>query len=169
MEKLIIKEALPEDAERLIEYTKQIGGETDNLSFDGRGLAVSVEEESEFLKKLDKDNKSAMFLAWREDKIVGNGSLIPYSGRMGHRAELGLTVIKEQWKQGIGSLILEKLIEHAKIKGIEIINLEVRSDNIGAIALYKKFGFQKIGRSPAFFKIGKEYIDFDLMFLDVRK
>ncbi|NNJ32680.1 GNAT family N-acetyltransferase [Bacteroides xylanolyticus] len=51
---------------------------------------------------------------------------------------------------------------------IEILNLEVRKDNINAIHLYEKFGFKSIGISPAFFKIDGEYVDFELMYLDLR-
>ena len=45
----------------------------------------------------------------------------------------------------------------------EIIFLEVRSDNEQAIALYKKFGFEKIGEFKGFFKINGKNIDFHLM------
>jgi ribosomal protein S18 acetylase RimI-like enzyme len=63
---------------------------------------------------------------------------------------------------------MEELIKYAKKSGIEILNLEVRSDNVRAIHLYEKFGFSHIGTSPAYFKIGDDYIDFELMFLDLR-
>lgn len=51
---------------------------------------------------------------------------------------------------------------------IEIIELEVRCDNKRAIHLYEKYGFIRHGTFPAFFKIGDEYIDFELMHLDLR-
>ena len=87
---------------------------------------------------------------------------------MCHRAELGITVKKNYWGQGIGSLLMQELINYARENGIEIINLEVRSDNVNAIHLYKKFGFKHIGTSPAFFKIDGTYADFELMYLDLR-
>ena len=64
---------------------------------------------------------------------------------------------------------MEGLIEYAKKNGIEILNLEVRSDNVNAIHLYEKYGFRHIGTSPAYFKIGDDYVDFELMFLDLRQ
>ena len=36
----IIKEALPEDAEARIAYSKQVGSETDNLSFGKEGFPI---------------------------------------------------------------------------------------------------------------------------------
>jgi ribosomal protein S18 acetylase RimI-like enzyme len=72
------------------------------------------------------------------------------------------------WGMGIGSAVMEKLIGYAEDHGTEIIELEVRSDNSRARHLYEKFGFRYIGTFPAFFKIGDEYIDFKLMYLDLR-
>ena len=65
-------------------------------------------------------------------------------------------------------MLMQHLIDYAKEHGIEIINLEVRSDNKAAIHLYEKYGFIKTGTVPAFFKIDKEYVDFDVMSLDMQ-
>ena len=53
-------------------------------------------------------------------------------------------------------------------EAVRVINLEVRSDNMSAIHLYEKYGYKKTGMIPAFFKIDKEYVDFDNMSLDLR-
>ena len=55
----------------------------------------------------------------------------------------------------------------AKENGFEQLNLEVRSDNARAIRLYEKYGFRKLCTFPHFFKINGEYIDFDLMNLEL--
>lgn len=168
MEDILIKEALPEDAEKLIAYSKKIGSETDNLSFGKEGFTVTVENEAEYIKSIHADMHSVLYLAWKDNEIVGSGSLNGFLRRMNHRAELGLTVAKAEWDKGIGSALLTHLINYAKQNGIEIINLEVRSDNLRAIRIYKKFGFKRIGVSPSYFKINDEYVDFDLMYLDLR-
>ena len=88
---------------------------------------------------------------------------------MSHRAELGLSVKKAYWNQGVGSALMRRLIQYAEENGIELLSLEVRSDNIRAVRLYESFGFQRIGTSPAYFKIDGRYADFELMYLDLRK
>ena len=168
MDNIIIKEASPENAFARIEYSKKIGAETDNLSFGAEGFPISVEGEEEYIRSVLKDERSCSFFAWRDKEIIGDVSLTGFPRRMYHRAELGITVLKSEWNKGLGSRLLEMAIEYAKSHGIEIINLEVRSDNFRAIHVYEKFGFRKIGASPAYFKIGDSYIDFDIMYLDLR-
>lgn len=168
MDNIIIKEAVPEDALARIEYSKKIGAETDNLSFGAEGFPISVDGEAEYICSILKDEKSCSFFAWKNGEIVGDVSLSALPRRMNNRAELGLTVLKSEWNKGLGSQLLQKAIEFAKSNDIEIINLEVRSDNLRAIHVYEKFGFRKIGTSPAYFKIADSYIDFDIMYLDLR-
>ena len=110
-----------------------------------------------------------MYFAWKNDDIVGCTNISGMKRRMSHRANFAISVVKSEWGSGIGSTLLEKCISFAKDNGIEIINLDTRSDNFRAIHLYKKFGFVKIGRMPAFSKINGEYIDADLMYLDLRE
>ena len=165
---IIIKEAKPEDAAKLIEYTKIVGAQTDNLSFGKEGAGDTPEVE-EFIKRINSDPKSVMYFAWKNDDIVGSANISGMKRRMSHRANFAISVAKSEWGSGIGSALLEKCISFAKDNEIEIINLDTRSDNIRAISLYKKFGFIKIGQMPAFSKINGEYIDADLMYLDLRE
>ncbi|MCI5773798.1 MAG: GNAT family N-acetyltransferase [Erysipelotrichaceae bacterium] len=163
-----IREALPSDAEKLIEYLKIIGTESDNLTFGKEGLGISVSSEQAYLHNLKEDKHSVMYVAIKNGEIIGQVGLDGLPRRMSHRSELGITVRKEEWGKGIGTTLLSKAISYAKDNGIELINLEVRSDNISAIHLYKKFGFKRIGKFPAFFKIDNEYFEFHLMVLDLR-
>ena len=106
-----------------------------------------------------------MFVAKKNGEIVGNASFNGLTrARMKHRGEFAVSVIRSEWGHGIGSMLLEAVIDFAKTKAhAEIISLEVRSDNVRAIKLYEKFGFKKIGQFKGFFKIDGEYVDFDLM------
>lgn len=83
---------------------------------------------------------------------------------MTHRGEIGIGIKKSAWGLGIGSMLMEKLLDFAFNKAhTEIISLEVRSDNKRAIHLYEKYGFQKVGCFKGYFKINGEFIDFDIM------
>lgn len=168
MEEFKVREARFEDAPQVLEYLKIIGGETENLTFGAEGLPITAEQEGEFLESVYNNPTSLHLIVCKGGEIIGDGGLTGLPRRMSHRAEVGLSVKKAYWNCGIGSMILKELIEYAKKSGIELLNLEVRSDNLRAIHLYEKFGFRKIGTSPAFFKINGEYADVDLMYLDLR-
>lgn len=158
-----IEQAKPEDAAALIEYLKVIGGETDNLTFGAGGFPITVEEERQFLEKKNADSRGMMLTVWEDGKIIANAHIEALPRRLSHRAELGITVLKEAWGRGIGTALMERLIAHAREQGIEIIELNVRRDNIRAIRLYEKFGFVKIATYPGFMKVDGKLIDCDLM------
>lgn len=169
MEHIEIREVMPEEAEALLACMRQTGGETDNLTFGKEGLPVTVEQEREYLEQMHLAEKSVHYGVWKDGEMIGNGSLNGLPRRMGHVAEMGLAIVKPQWNRGIGGMLVRKLIGYARKARIELIRLEVRSDNAGAIHLYEKYGFRCVGRVPAYFKIGEEYFDFDVMCLDLRE
>ena len=83
----------------------------------------------------------------------------PYS-LYGKNSEVGKVILP---KVEQGSALPQGVLSFAKENGVEQVNLEVRSDNKRAIALYEKLGFRKLCTFPGFFKINGEAIDFDLM------
>lgn len=85
---------------------------------------------------------SHFFVARDEsDKIVGFAGLKIV---LDEADIMNIVVKKDSRNKGIGSLLLEHLISFAKSKNIKTITLEVNEKNTSAIALYKKFGFEKI-------------------------
>ena len=165
---IIIEKASPTDAASILEYLKQVGGETDNLTFGSEGMPFSVEAEEAFLFGMIDSCDDIMLIAKDNEKIVGCASLSRLPRRMKHRGDFAVSVAKEYWNQGIGSMLLCRILDFAKENAFEIIDLQVRSDNLKAIHLYEKYGFQKIGVHPAFFKINGEDISFDYMCLKIQ-
>lgn len=164
---IIIEKAARSDAKELLEFLKQVGGETDNLTFGAEGVPFTVREEEEFLAGQENSKDNVMFVAKDNGKIVGNASLNRFPRRMSHRGDFGICVLKDYWNKGIGSQLLGAIIDFAKENSFEIIELHVRFDNINAIRLYEKFGFKKIGTHPKFHKVNGEYINYDLMSLEL--
>ena len=69
---------------------------------------------------------------------------------------------------GYGERLLDELIERARIAEANAIFLEVRPSNSNALALYRKKGFNKIAKRPAYYqsKGGRE--DADVLSLVIR-
>jgi ribosomal-protein-alanine N-acetyltransferase len=78
----------------------------------------------------------------------GSGTLAGYFLMMPAVDEahlLNITVSAEFQRQGIGRLLLDKVIELARAKGLRSILLEVRPSNTHALAVYRHCGFAEIG------------------------
>ena len=159
--------AQAQDAAALLEYLKIVGGETDNLSFGAEGVPLDVETERAYLDMQAQSHDNIQLLAKVNGEIIGTASLNRKTNRMSHRAEFGISLKKAWWGCGAASTLTEHILAFARKMGVEQINLEVRSDNSRAIALYKKFGFCKLCTFPGFFKINGELVDFDFMNLNI--
>ena len=52
---------------------------------------------------------------------------------------------------------MEALLKLASENGFEAVDLQVRSDNLRAVRLYEKMGFEKLFEYSDYFKINGEY------------
>ena len=143
-----IVRAQAEDAAALLDYLKIIGGETDNLSFGPEGVPLDVEAETAYLAMQAQSLDHLQLLAKVNGEIIGTASLNRKPNRMHHRAEFGVSLKKAWWGCGAASALTEGILAFARETGVEQANLEVRSDNKRAIALYEKFGFRKLCTFP---------------------
>ncbi|MFO7883122.1 MAG: GNAT family N-acetyltransferase [Kosmotogaceae bacterium] len=155
-EHIIIREATPDDAKRLIEYVKKVSGETDFLTFSPEEFKTTIEKQKKYLKKYsERDNCLAIIAVDDKDRVIG---MLDFDGgpklRTKHSGEFGITVLKEYWGMGIGKTMVSYLITWAKNLGtVRKIDLKVRSDNKRAIDLYKRMGFEIEGEISRFFCI----------------
>ena len=163
----VIERARPEEAAALLDYLKIIGGETNNLSFGAEGVPLSLEAEQDYLRSQCGSADNAQYFAKVDGEIIGTASLNRRSNRMSHRGVFGISLKKAWWGCGAAPALMEAILAFARENGFEQLNLEVRSDNARAIRLYEKYGFRKLCTFPHFFKINGEYVDFDLMNLEL--
>lgn len=59
-------------------------------------------------------------------------------------------------RQGLGKILLERAINHAKEKGAQTFTLEVRPSNLNARALYYTLGFQSLHRVKHYYENGED-------------
>lgn len=54
--------------------------------------------------------------------------------------------------RGVGTGLVERILERARRARCEAVTLEVASQNEAAIALYQRTGFREVGRRPGYYK-----------------
>ena len=69
-----------------------------------------------------------------------------------HRAEFGISVLKEYWGLGLGKALTKACIQCARDAGFVQLELNVVSENQKAISMYQDLGFVEFGRNPRGFK-----------------
>jgi len=96
------------------------------------------------------------------ESLVGTVRLEAFQ-RQRERHKISLTamyVMKDYAGKGIGRrLVDEALSEARKMNGIELMNLSVTADNLPAVRLYSKAGFQSYGREIRAVKVPGAYLD----------
>lgn len=144
----VIREARIDDAQALLSYLKQVGGESDGLTFDSKGIPFTIEQERAYLDMRMCSPNNITLLALEGERIIGSlGVDTPSFARLSHRGEMGISVLKECWGQGVGSALLDGMLSWIRQSptGLRKIDITVREDNERARSLYKKFGFKEEG------------------------
>jgi RimJ/RimL family protein N-acetyltransferase len=166
---LLIREPVIDEAEKLIRYLKKVAKESDFLTIGPGEVKLSVDEEKEFIKKFKKSKNAIFLVAVADDEIVG---VLTFSGgnkvRTRHAGDFGITVLKDYWGLGVGSILIETFLGWAKnTKIIRKIELRVDIANKRAISIYKKFGFRKEGKISRDSMINGKFRDVYIMGLEV--
>lgn len=128
-------------------------------------------EEAEWLAKklVSQEEGKEIFVAAEVDgKIIANSSIERFTARSeAHKGMLGIAVRSGYRDLGIGTEMIEVLIEEARKAGLRLILLDVFETNKRARHVYEKIGFTEVGRVPkGIFRNGK-YIDEARMALEL--
>ncbi len=166
---LVIREATEADARALLGYVEAISGESDYLSFGPGEFELTEAEEETILRRYQESDNQVYLVG-----TVGGAVVAALTFAAGHRPRtrhsggFGLSVRKDYWGLGIGSLLVDTLIDWARGTGIVTkINLRVRTDNQRAVALYERKGFVIEGTIRREIYLDGLYYDSHLMGLEL--
>ncbi|MGO4937721.1 N-acetyltransferase family protein [Fundicoccus sp. Sow4_H7] len=161
---VIIRQASQNDAKAILALYREIGRETEFLTFDEKGIEISVEKEVELIRRFEVAPTSIMLVAEVDDQLVGIANLAAFDAyKQSHVAELGVSIVKEYWGYGIGSILMEAMIDFAEEVDLKVITLEVVVENKRAISLYKKFDFEIVGELNKRLKVDYRYYNSYIM------
>jgi len=85
----------------------------------------------------------------RDHRVAGYGIL---SIAAGEAHILNLCVDPNYRSLGYGELVLDAILAQSRAANVREIFLEVRPSNVTALALYRKKGFHRVARRPAYYQ-----------------
>ena len=124
--------------------------ETDYLLSYPDENSFDPEQEAHFLEEKTKSPNEIEIIAFIDGKIAGMAGIgaIGTKYKVKHRAEFGISILKEYWGLGLGRALTEACIQCARDAGYVQMELNVVSENKRAISLYQNLGFAEFGRNP---------------------
>lgn len=165
--RVILREPHWEDLDDLLEFINSLVEEGADIC---RETVVTRKEEADWLgKRLAAVEKSEVIhiAAEVDGKVVANSEAARRGGLMNHVGILGIAIKNGYRGIGLGSELMNALIEESQKAGLKVLVLEVFGTNSIAKQLYEKYGFKESGRIPKGILKKGTYIDSIRMTLEL--
>ena len=162
----VLKSVGEGEADQVIAFINKVCSETDFVALTPQeASALNKKQQQEVIANYDKAKKGIMLAAYVGGEMVANCTVTaPAYVKESHRAELELTVCTAFRNNGIGSALLNSALDFAQKVGYEQIELNAVTQNLEALLLCKKFGFDAVGSFPRAVKLAdgqyRDYIRF---------
>lgn len=149
-----IRNGVASDGSAVLENFDLTHAETDYLLSYPDENHFDAEQESRYLEKKATSPNEIELIAFVDGKVAGTAGIdaIGAQYKVAHRAEFGVSILKEYWGLGIGRALMEACIHCAKTAGYAQLELEVVAENARAISMYQMAGFVEYGRNPKGFR-----------------
>ncbi|CAH0346254.1 GNAT family N-acetyltransferase [Bacillus sp. CECT 9360] len=156
---MIIRKAVPDEAENLLKLLNSVDGS--NFMLYGPGeRKTSIEEQSDRIKRLNDDERSEAFVADHNGELDGYLLIIGnMPQRIRHTIYLVVGVSERSRGKGIGTMLFEAMEKWAKQHKIHRMELTVLAHNLAALSLYRKMGFEIEGTKRDSLYMDGKYVD----------
>lgn len=136
---MTIRKMRPEDSQRVLEiFTQGIAG--GNATFEHCAPAW---------KAWDADHhQHSRFVAEEGGQVIAWAALKPVSSRacFSGVAEFSIYVDSAAQGQGLGTLLVARIITESETQGIWMLQSNIFPENQASVALHEKMGFRVVGR-----------------------
>ena len=138
------------DGSAVYENFNATHAETDYLLTYPEENSFDPEQEAQFLEKKTKSANEIEIIALVDGRVVGTAGIeaVGTKYKVRHRAEFGISILREYWGLGLGRALATACIQCAREAGYLQLELNVVAANERAIALYRNIGFEEFGRNP---------------------
>lgn len=118
-----------------------------------QGNFIDAWNEKNFLYDLNQNTFATVLVIEDNQKIIG---FIDYWIMFEQATINNFFIKKDRQRQGLGSQIINEVLDNLIKKGVHQVSLEVRVSNIIAKKFYEKFDFKQILIKPAYYYDGED-------------
>lgn len=138
------------DGRAVYENFNATHAETDYLLSYPDENSYDPEQEAKFLDGKAASPNEIEIVAFVDGKVAGMAGIeaVGAKYKLKHRAEFGISILREYWGLGLGKALTNACIQCAREAGYAQLELNVVAGNERAVSLYKGVGFEEFGRNP---------------------
>ena len=142
------------DGNAVYEVFNLTHAETDYLLSYPDENSFDPEQEAKFLEAKTNSLNEIEIVALVDGKIVGTAGIeaVGTKYKVKHRADFGISVLREYWGLGLGKALTDACIQCARDAGYAQLELTAVAENNRALSLYQRVGFVEYGRNPKGFR-----------------
>lgn len=142
------------DGNAVYEVFNLTHAETDYLLSYPDENSFDPEQEAKFLEAKTNSLNEIEIVALVDGKIVGTAGIeaVGAKYKVKHRADFGISVLREYWGLGLGKALTKACIQCARDAGYAQLELTAVAENSRALSLYQSVGFVEYGRNPKGFR-----------------
>lgn len=145
IEQIVVRAATPSDADAICTIYNQ--GIEDRIATLETELRTPEERRQWMAARGSRHPVIVASVAGGDSRVVGWGSLNPFSSRPAYRYVADFSVYVERGWRGkrVGRRLLERLVELARELGYHKMVLSTFPFNESGVALYERMGFTRVG------------------------
>jgi RimJ/RimL family protein N-acetyltransferase len=135
--RVLLRPLTAEDREQLIELFQQVSVE--DLRYM-RHNVMDAKLIASWVENLDYDRVLPL-VAVINERLVGSATLHFFEGPARHRAEVRIYLAKEVRRRGVGSRMIQALIDMSKRRNIYMIEAQIINEQATVIRAFQNLGF----------------------------
>lgn len=146
---VIFRYPKPEDLDGMLSYANAMIDEDTYILLSGTHLSREYEQKffDGIVKQMDA-GELVHIVVEVNGEYAGNASIERGKYRKAGVAHVGLGLLQKYREEGIGSALMNTMIETAKRMNVRLLELSCFENNPRALHVYEKLGFKRIGTTP---------------------
>jgi RimJ/RimL family protein N-acetyltransferase len=164
MPTVVVRRAEDADSDALLALRVALFAETEFMLWEPGEFRDTAEDERQRIARLNSRTNSLCLVAEHDNQLVGFlNAMGGQVNRLRHSTTLALGVLRSHWGQGVATAMLNETLSWSRQAGLARIELNVHTNNLRAVAAYRRAGFQIEGTRRRSLLVSGRYVDEYLM------